>query len=213
MRTPAVNNSLLRTLSAKRLDKYLQAIGNDADKALKLYEENTKLAESFYTSLQGVEICLRNCLHERLTNNYGADWFQNGAPAFHTSESMLGDAYSVLADAGKTMPYDANDIVAELKFAFWVGLLSRRYDASLWRRTLYRAFPHANRPRDAIYGRFNAIRRFRNRVMHHEPIFHRGLQQVHDEIIEAIGWMCTDTSAWCAHHSRFQSVLANPSSA
>jgi hypothetical protein len=28
----------------------------------------------------------------------------------------------------------------------------------------------------------------------------------HDEIIEAIGWMCRDTSAWAKHHSRFRIV-------
>jgi hypothetical protein len=32
------------------------------------------------------------------------------------------------------------------------------------------------------------------------------LQQLHDEIIEAIGWTCRDTAAWAAHHSRFPAV-------
>lgn len=196
----------------KRLEKYLQATSNQIDDALKLYEENTKLSESFYTPLQTVEVCLRNALHDRLTATYGGEWAQNGAPGFSAdSQSMIGNAMFNLANNPR--PLDRNEIVAELKFAFWVGLLSTGYDATLWRRCLYKAFPNAARPRRDIHSRFNAIRRFRNRVMHHEPIYHRPLQQLHDEIIEAIGWMCRDTSDWCAHHSRFETVLANPSAA
>lgn len=212
MRTPAINNSLLRTLTPRRLAKYLTANNNNLDQALKLYEENTKLAESFYTPLQGVEVCLRNCIQQQLATTYGADWFQNGAPGFTgVSQSMIAEAFGILVEAGKSHPYDPNDVVAELKFAFWVGLLGPHYDATLWRRCVYRAFPNARRPRREVHGRLNAIRRFRNRIMHHEPIYQRPLQQLHDEVIETIGWMCADTSTWCDHHSRFQNVLANPS--
>jgi hypothetical protein len=208
LRTPAINTSLLRTLTAKRLDKYLAVTNQDLDQALKLYEENTKLAEAFYTPLQCVEVCLRNCIQNHLATRYGVDWFQNGGPPFSAiSKSMIGEAFSVLADASKAQPYDANDVVAELKFAFWVGLFGPHYDNTLWRLCVHRAFSNARLPRRIIHGRFNAIRRFRNRVMHHEPIYHRPLQQLHDEIIEAVGWMCRDTAAWCDHHSRFQNVL------
>jgi hypothetical protein len=57
-----------------------------------------------------------------------------------------------------------------------------------------------------VHGRFNAVRRFRNRIAHPEPIFHRDVKQTHDEIIDAIGWMCRDTAAWTEHHSRFMAV-------
>lgn len=209
MRTPAINDALVKTLTTQRLQKYLIASNNNLDNALKLYEENIKLSESFYTPLQCVEVCLRNSIHQQLAQTYGNDWSQNGAPGFNAdSQSMIGDALFGLAGGGS--PPDSNDVVAELKFAFWVGLLGTHYDSSLWRRCLYRAFPNARRPRRDVHSRFNAIRRFRNRVMHHEPVYHRPLQQLHDEIIEAIGWMCSDTSAWCAHHSRFEKVSTNP---
>jgi hypothetical protein len=48
-------------------------------------------------------------------------------------------------------------------------------------------------------------------VAHHEPIFHRQLIQIHDEIIEAIGWMCRETAAWAHHHSRFNEVSTHVS--
>jgi hypothetical protein len=56
----------------------------------------------------------------------------------------------------------------------------------------------------------NALRRFRNRIFHHEPIFHRPLEDLHDQLLEAIGWMDAATGAWAAHHSQFRQVFNSP---
>lgn len=102
-----------------------------------------------------------------------------------------------------------DDIVAELKFAFWVGLLGPGYDATIWRKTLHRGFANGGgKKRQTVHSRFNAIRRLRNRIAHHEPIFTRDVAQDHADALEAIGWMCIDTMAWTAHHSRLLDVLA-----
>lgn len=98
-------------------------------------------------------------------------------------------------------------VIAELKFSFWVGLLGPQYDGTIWRRCLYKAFlAGGGKPRKNVHARFNALRRFRNRIAHHEPIFHRAIKVTHIEIIEAIGWMCKQTAAWADHHSRFENV-------
>lgn len=98
------------------------------------------------------------------------------------------------------------DVIAELKFAFWVSLLGRSYDATLWRQCLHKGFQSGRgRRRSDVHGRLNAIRRFRNRVAHHEPIYDKAMQ-MHGEIIEAIGWMCLDTQQWTIGMSRFHEV-------
>jgi hypothetical protein len=212
VRTPAVNQSLENTLTRQRLDKYLAATNSNLDGALKLYEENTRLSKAFYTPLQCVEVCLRNAIHKQLAIKFAVDWFQNGRPPFTAdTQSMIGDAIRGLSTGVGAIGSD--DVVAELKFAFWVGLLGQHYDNTLWRGALYRAFlAKGGRPRKIVHGRFNVIRRFRNRVMHHEPIFHRPLQQLHDEIIEAIEWICPDTARWAAFQSRYDEVAtASPS--
>ena len=100
-------------------------------------------------------------------------------------------------------------IVAELKFAFWVGLVSAQYDNTLWRAALHRGFrAQSGQKRSVVHVRLNAIRRFRNRVAHHEPIFHRPVDTLHAEVIEAIGWMCRDTKLWTCSLSRVPQVLA-----
>ena len=206
MRTIVTNEALERTLTRERLEKYLSATGQDFDAALKLYEENTCLSESFYTPLQSVEICLRNCLHEQLTVRYGVEWYRSQeAPLSDDSKRIIFDVMDELRKDRKVVT--PGKVVAELKFAFWVGLLGTSYDATLWRGGLYRAFlATGGKQRKLVHGRFNAIRRFRNRVAHHEPIFDRQLFQIHSEIIEAIRWMCRDTANWAAYHSRFEHV-------
>jgi hypothetical protein len=206
LRTPATNAALERTISRARLARYLAAAGHDLDTALGLYETNTRLSESFYTPLQSVEICLRNCIHEQMAARYGLDWYRNEqTPLGDVTRRLISDVVSELTKSGKNS--DPGSVVAELKFAFWVGLLSPRYDTTLWRTVLHRAFRvEGGKPRSVVHGRFNAIRRFRNRVAHHEPIFDRALVQIHSEIIEAIRWMSRETANWAAYHSRFEHI-------
>jgi hypothetical protein len=207
LRNVIINESLEKTLSRERLDKYLQAENQDLDAALALYERNTKISEAFYTPLQCLEICFRNTLHEVMVNAYGDDWFHGGkAPLTAESLRMILDAREALIKDRK--PITQGQMLAELKFAFWVGLLGPHYDATIWRAALYKAFlTGGGKPRSAVHGRFNAIRRLRNRIAHHEPIFHKNLGQTHNEIIEATGWMCRNTAAWSKHHSRVALLL------
>jgi Abi-like protein len=206
LRTEAINLSLVRTITEARLDKYLIEMKGDLDAALNLYEYNIAVSEAFYTPLQNLEICLRNTIDGCMRNVYGPDWFHNGnANLTIDAQNEVLAAYHDLGDNEDLPP---GSIIAELKFSFWVGLLAQKYDATLWRKALYAGFNKTTgKKRSDVHGRFNAIRRFRNRVAHHEPIFHKDLPQVYGEIIEAIGWMCPHTKKWTEHHSRVFSVL------
>lgn len=205
MRTPQINASLERSISQERLSRYLAEKGN-LDHALGLYERNIRLAEALHTSLQNLEICLRNTIHREMSIAYGADWLTSGRPPLRNhSLAMIAEGQRQLA----TKASNIGSLIAELKFSFWVGLLAQQYDATIWRTALHASFPNARPQRRRIYGRFNAIRRFRNRVAHHEPIYDK-CQQLHLEIIEAIGWMCADTQAWTSHNCRFTTVFSGP---
>lgn len=86
-------------------------------------------------------------------------------------------------------------IVAALTFGFWVALLSGTYEKALWQpdgfRLLHQAFPHAAPiSRKQIHTRLNTVRELRNRVFHHEEVWHlSNLSGMHDEIYETIGWI------------------------
>ncbi len=207
MRTPEINQSLEQSISRDRLAKYLSNQDDDLDAALALYEKNMRLSEAFYPPLQCLEICLRNRIHASMQSKYGAGWLSdNAAPLNNTARNMIDRAWDGIKKPEAEIT--SGDIVAELKFAFWVGILGPSYDATLWRAALHKCFPNARSlRRKQVHGRMNALRRFRNRVAHHEPIFFRPVARMHNEIIEAIGWMCADTRAWAEHHSRVSRVI------
>lgn len=198
----------MTTLTSERLSRYTTATNGNIENALSLYEDNTRISEAFYTPLQSLEVCLRNTLHRRMANSYGEDWFHSAkVPLTNESRILITEAERALAT--QPLPLRPGSVVAELKFGFWVGLLGKSYDATIWRLTLFKGFTsRGGQKRAVVHGRFNAIRRFRNRIAHHEPIIHRPLVQLHEEMIEAVAWMCADTSAWTAHMSRVPDVLS-----
>lgn len=211
MRTPPINIALERALSNNRLRRYLADSGGILDAALSLYERNARLAEAYYRPLQSLEVCLRNHLSAELTGHYGTHWFLNGGPPFDKEEvDKINRAIIDLKRAGRGASPGA--VIAELSFGFWVAVLSRKYDATLWRTTFASVFLEGGRRmgRQTVHNRMDAIRNFRNRVFHHEPIYHLNPAQMHDEIIQAIAWICPDSAAWALEHSRIPHVLANP---
>jgi hypothetical protein len=167
-----------------------------------------QLAEAFYSPLQCLEICLRNNLHYALTDRYGENWYESHVSKIHGGAQ--GRIRNALAELERShTKINPGDIVAALSFGFWVGLLGPVYDNTLWRRALYRAFRLSGRamPRPKVHGRMNALRRFRNRIAHHEPIFQKDLKLMHDETIEAIHWLCPITAAWARSNSRVPAVI------
>jgi hypothetical protein len=207
LRTVLTNEALEKTLTRERLSKYLEVAHQDLDKAIGLYEKNTRISEAFYTPLQCLEVCLRNSLNAQLANRFGDEWFRDPQVSLNNdSTRMIFDAVEELKrDRRETSP---GKVIAELKFSFWVGLIGPQYDATIWRTCLYKAFlPGGGKPRKVVHSRLNALRRFRNRIAHHEPIFHKPIKVTHIEILETIGWMCKHTAAWAEHHSRFDDVV------
>lgn len=201
MRTSDVNRSLERTISAARLSRYLRARADNLDAAIELYERNTRLAEALYTTLQGLEVTLRNTIDSHMRVTYGDDWLISGAAPLQAAA-----VEAVEETSGRIRSSKHDDLVAELKFSFWVGLLGHKYDDNTWRAAIHLGFRATGpKQRKLVHRRMNALRRFRNRVAHHEPIYDRAAQ-MHAEAIEAIGWMCADTSRWVAHCSRFDEV-------
>lgn len=211
MRNNEINASLERALSDTRLRRYLTDSGGFLDAALSLYERNARIAEAFYRPLQSLEVCLRNHLSSELAARYGTNWFRNGGPPLDLEAlERINKAMGDLARAGRASTPGA--VVAELNFGFWVLMLSRKYDSNLWRSTFSRAFLEGGRrmARQRVHNRMDSIRNFRNRVFHHEPIYHMNPAQMHTDIIQAIAWMCPHTAAWAWEHSRAPYVLENP---
>ena len=110
-------------------------------------------------------------------------------------------------------------VVARLSFGFWVSLVGAGgrldlaggracYEMTLWRPALRRAFSHRTvLTRIAAYQPLNALRKLRNQIAHHEPIFARQLVEDHERILEVTGWMSPGARAWVEGRSRVPVLL------
>ncbi len=137
MRKERINKPLESIRSRGSLKKYLEYSSVDLHEAITIYERNMRLSEAFYSPLQCLEICLRNAMASQMASAYGENWPVNPDVPLHL------DARKAVKEAKEKLPKDANqtnDIVAALSFGFWVALLAKRYDATVWREALFRAF-------------------------------------------------------------------------
>lgn len=127
-------------ISVERLKSYLQACGGDLAPALELYRWNHDVAGTLLRPLCDLEVTLRNALVRQLERTSDPEpwWKLPVLTADIKAGRDLDRALQSLIRAGK--PVTAGGIVAEMSFGFWVSLIGTRFDMSLWRRGLYRAF-------------------------------------------------------------------------
>jgi len=198
-------DSLLKALSTSRLAPYL----HDDDEVSSLtpfsrYLWNTALSESLYCVLQGLEVTLRNSIHDSITRYLGReDWFE-----FILLESERKTLERVKERLkGQKKPLEMGQLVASSNFGFWVRLFNRPYENILWPDLLadvLPSMPRRIRPRKIILDRLYSIRRLRNRVFHFEPIWHwQSLNKQHDEIVETIAWINPSTAGFVRITDRF----------
>lgn len=201
---------LRRSVSSARLRRYLAFAKGDTAQALRLYMWNTALSEALYGPLQGLEITLRNKIHQCLYEVFGAYWYDApGLGLRHAQQQHIDRAKQALDFQGK--PLEPDRVVAELSFGFWVGLFGPKYETQLWRPHLRKLFVNSPAPflRKQAHAALDEIRLLRNRVAHHEPVLHRGTSEEHRLILDSIGWLCATTAEWVAHHSRFDTIYAS----
>ncbi|MBX9571247.1 MAG: hypothetical protein K2X77_20290 [Candidatus Obscuribacterales bacterium] len=173
-----------------------------------MYLWNIALSESLYGPIHHAEVTFRNALYQQMLNKHGANWFDSLTLAPHM-DLMLNEAKDSLAREGK--PITDPRLVAELNFGFWLSLLAKRFETSLWIPCLRHALPARPRHilRNDVYQSLNKIRLLRNRIAHHEPIFERRLADDYGGILELVGWICADTARWIDQNNRFRQVIGN----
>lgn len=201
-------DALSRSVSSGRLAPYLFASDGDPEAAFRLYELNARFSAALYTPLQVLEVTVRNSMDRGLCDRFGGEWIDLKTIKLQQpqQDDILKAINEVATDEkGNAVDYNRDDVIAELNFGFWVGLLGPKNDVEIWRKALWKAFPHRPKgiERAAVQGALNSVRRLRNRIAHHCRIIHRDLAKDHKTILEAIGWVCPDTREWAAEISTF----------
>jgi hypothetical protein len=171
------------------------------------------LCEAFYPLLHALEVGLRNATDRAMTIKQGRLWLQQGVLQLAPWQQQA--VRESLAKLGKLGRKPENGrLVAELPFGFWTSLYNRRFERA-WHGILKHAFPNLRGPmrtRRTIATRLEDIRRFRNRIFHHERIIHHDFMRFRSEILDTIAWMSPELSCLTARYERVQKVYeAGPS--
>jgi hypothetical protein len=94
-------------------------------------------------------------------------------------------------------------------------MFTRRHDTRIWDKHLHRILPNLDTGLDATYNRtmlnqsLERVRKLRNRIAHHEPIFSRDLNNDYEQILMLINYRSTDTANWLHQNQTVNSILAN----
>ena len=197
-------DELPAVLSAPRFATYLRAAGNDRAKALELYEWNLRISSAFLVPLQICEVATRNGVAEALAKVHGENWPWSNGFRRSLPRPKRSAHYDPARDLEATAAHrpTTGKVVADLKFAFWERLFTVGQDARLWEPHFRESFPAAPPDRTITelrilaYADVQSIRKFRNRIAHHEPIFSRALIADYRRIIDIIRWRSPTVAAW-----------------
>lgn len=200
-------------ISAPRFATYLRAVGNDPAKALTLYQWNLDISASLITPLHICEVAIRNGVAEAIAMVHGEEWPWSEGFLISLPESKRKTDYNPAKNLrGVASQHStAGKVVAELKFAFWERLFTKGQDDRLWKPYFRECFTGApdGLPvailRQTAHENLVKIRKLRNRVAHHEPIFSRNIAGEYERICEMIGWRSQVAVAWV---NRIQTTTA-----
>jgi hypothetical protein len=130
--------AVIKYVSLERLAAYFVMARRNQERAIRLYERNTELSEALYGVVQGLEVTLRNAVHNVLSAAHGEEWYEK--------VSLLESEGAALAEAKKNIEGRIDKItpgrvVAELNLGFWVRLFSAEYHRTLWGPSFSKIIP------------------------------------------------------------------------
>ena len=183
--------------SRDRLAPYAHAAGSP-DAAEALYQWNADVSAALWRTLGHVEVLVRNALHRELT-----DWsqHQHGTDRWYVAIDRL-ISYETRNDIRLARRRGTRNgraetpgrVVAELNLGFWRFLLARRYDGTLWRYCMYRAFPGQRRAE--VERAIATLHVLRNRIGHHEPVHNRPVADLLALALDVATWIDPAARDW-----------------
>lgn len=203
--------ALKKAISHERLQGYLSHGAKD-ENILAHYVWNMALCESLYSSLQCIEVALRNSLYDTIAAKKGRNWMvsEPGWLGQNEISSIIGAKERLKVRGVKS--FTNSDLVAEMHFGFWAALFDVRYERNqiLWPMLLGNVFPKMPkhlRKRNVVSARFSTIRFLRNSVFHHKPIWHwKDLHEQHEQIVEVTQWLSPEMAEMLGEVDSFDAV-------
>ncbi|MCX6397890.1 MAG: hypothetical protein NTV23_15490 [Propionibacteriales bacterium] len=184
-----------------------------------MYGWNVAASAAFWGPICILEVAVRNAIHDQLVEGRKRDdwWNDPYLNLCHHERDGIQSAISTLSARGTENP-SSDQVVAATSFGLWVGLTGEgilhrrelRYETTLWQPRIVKAFPHAGaRRRKYIHAELDKVRRLRNRIAHHEPIYAAPLTQIYESILDVSGMVHPDAQTLIRDSSRVREVIAD----
>lgn len=203
--------AILRAVHDDRIDRFLPAAEGSREDAFLLYCWNCSLCEAFYLPLHFAEISVRNAINSHLIQRLGAEWYENRALIGSLDPKRQSDLSDLLDSerARHGAKLTCHHLVSELSFGFWQHLLTKRFQRIVWARGVHTAFPNLPEAMDRqdVFDRVETVRKWRNRIAHHKPIFDKGPTAKLQDTLELIHWVCADVAKWVTSASRVTGAI------
>jgi hypothetical protein len=220
--TKAVVKAIKDAMSPARIGTYETAVhqkGDSDPRAVALYAWNAQVSAALLAPLHFCEVVVRNAAADALEAVYGVNWPWNPVFILSLPDPARRNIYNPRTDLKKVASQQPSTgkLIPELKFVFWQELFTHRHDVRLWDSHLKRVFPEHDPTkamieiRKSIYADLEVIRRLRNRIAHHEPIFTRNLKQDFERMHGLIRLRSNLVASWMMVNQNADSVISQPS--
>lgn len=204
-----MSRNLEKVLSPERLSTYKNAMNSNLEKAIRLYQWNADISGAFLPVLQVLEVTIRNAIAEAIELVYGPNWASE--QSFILSLPDNKEQRQPLQKAARKHPGSTGKVIAEMNFIFWQKMFTRRFAGNIWNTHFSHIFPNTSTATVSIstlYNELDSIRRLRNRIAHHEPIFNRNLADDLDQILRIISYRNSSASDWVKNNQTIIAILA-----
>lgn len=151
-------DAVTAAFSRQRMAPYLDQCGGDLDNALELYAWSAQMSAALFELIAHLEVAVRNSIDRALTNHFGDEavgipWFLRRPPMTDNAIDQIEYVREKLRARGRE---NRHQIIANLNFGFWSGLLGSEYE-DLWRSCLHHAFPLSGGRRKTVGPTLEAI--------------------------------------------------------
>ncbi|MEY9951817.1 hypothetical protein [Leifsonia sp. EB34] len=204
------------SLSEPRFRRYLNRYDGRRQMAIRLYAWNIEISSAFWGPIGVLEVMLRNRIHDALRSGRSDAWWYDGVNLAHREAAGLQATINRLFSRTGHEP-TPDEVVGASTFGFWVGLTGPgvprdrlfSYETALWQPRLRHAFANlGGASRKELHAQLDGIRKFRNRIAHHEPIYNMNLTSMRDKIVQCASFIDGDVSRYIARSHRIDDAFA-----
>ena len=199
-------------ISLPRFAPFLRLAGGNLDYAEDIYTWHADLTAACFHSVHHFEVLLRNSVDRALTPAESSPAIESSwllSTPILSAKGMAQVESIIQRNAKDGMRLTKDRLISSLPFSFWVHLFGRAPECeAIWRKYLHIAFPGAARRKDVLV-RLESLRKFRNRLAHHDSLLSLNVRARHDFMLEIAGWISPEAEGWLACESKVEKLLAS----